>query len=117
MRMTSGIFIDSGNSTVALNTELKGGNLIRIAIKLKKSMFLSKGTWPLIPPNKRPNVFSILKTHKKTFVSFIPIRIKIGIKKPISQVNFSDKILKGFGFTMPSLFFFVKFFLLAICGR
>lgn len=71
-------------------------------------MFLSKGTWPLIPPNKRPNVFSILKTHKKTFVSFIPIRIKIGIKKPISQVNFSDKILKGFGFTMPSLFFFCQ---------
>lgn len=68
-------------------------------------MILSKGTWLLIPLDKRPNVLCILKTHKKNLMSFITIPRKTWIKKPISQLNFSTKIFTGFTFTVPSLLF------------
>lgn len=104
-----GILIDSSKILYSsFNTELKGENLIRIIVKLKKCMILSKGIWPLIPSDKRPNVFNgfwILKTQKKILVSFITMSRKTWIKKPISQVNLSTKILKGFTFTMTSHFF------------
>lgn len=106
MGMTSDILIDSGKLLYCSSKHrAKGGNLIRITVKLKKCMILSKGIWLLISPDKRHNVLCILKTRKKTLVSFIAIHRKIWIKKPINQVNFSTKILKGFTFTMLSLFF------------
>lgn len=106
MGMTSGMLIASSKLFYSrFNTELKGENLIRITVKLMKCMILSKRIWPLIPPDKKPNVFWFLKTHKKILMSFITMSRKTWIKKPISQVNLSTKILKGFTFTMTSLFF------------
>lgn len=56
--------------TESYSVELKGGNLIRMSIRLKKCIILSKGIWPLIPPDKRANIFnySTLKTHEKMLV-------------------------------------------------
>lgn len=70
------LLILASYSTVTLNTELKGENLIRITVKLNKCMILSKGIWTLISPEKMENVFCILKIHKKTLVSFITIHRK-----------------------------------------
>lgn len=107
--MTSGILIDSGkllHNSPQHRAERREPNqncnqIEEMHDSKQGNMAIDK----LIPPDKRPNIFSILKTHKKTLVSFITIHRKTWIKKPIIQVRFSTKILKGFTFTMPSVFF------------
>lgn len=78
MGMTQGIHIDSGKllhsiSLDSYSTQLKGGNLISITIRLKKCIIISKGVRPLIPLGKRTNVFNhnTLKACKKMLMSSI----------------------------------------------